>query len=78
MVGSCKTNKVKGAGKLAPVAKDKGDAVVNLEEWRVWRMEDFNDTPRVPLVNVQSFVNAFYYLVLNVIYEIWATSSDQM
>ena len=36
-------------------------------------MDDFDDTPRVPLVNVRSYANACYYLVLNIMYEIWAT-----
>ena len=61
---------MKGAGKLALVATDKGDAVANLEAWGEWRMEAFDDTPGVLLVNVGSFVNACCYLVLSIIYEI--------
>ena len=73
VVGSGKAKKVKGTGKSAPVATDKGDAVANLEAWRDWRMEAFEDTPRAPLVNVRYFVNACYYLVLSIIHEISAT-----
>merc|ERR1719429_761521 len=36
-------------------------------------MEAFDDTPGVLLVNVRSYVNACYYLVLSIIYEICAT-----
>ena len=59
--------------KSAPVATDKGDAVANLEEWRDRKMEDCDDTPRVNLVNVRSYVITCRYLVLNVVREIWAT-----
>ena len=38
VVGGGKAKKVKGAGKSAPVATDKGDAVANLEAWRECRM----------------------------------------
>ena len=61
VVGSGKAKKVKGAGKSALVATDKGDAVANVEAWRDWRMEDFDDTPRVLSVNVRSHVNVCYY-----------------
>ena len=57
------------------MATDKGDAVANLEVWGDWRMEAFDDTPGVLLVNVRSYVNACYYLILSVIYEIRATIS---
>ena len=77
MAGSDKAKKVKGTGKSAPVATDKGDAVANLDEQGDWRMEGFDDTPRVTLLNVRSNVNACYYLVLNVFYEIWATINLQ-
>merc|ERR1712012_1388222 len=74
VVGSGKAKKVKGSSKSAlPVATDKGDAVANLEAWGDWRMEAFDDTPGVLLVNVRSYVNACYYLVLSIIYEICAT-----
>merc|ERR1712107_243414 len=71
VVGSGKAKKVKGSSKSAlPVATDKGDAVANLEAWGDWRMED---TPGVLLVNVRSYVNACYYLILSIIHEICAT-----
>eukprot|EP00450_Noctiluca_scintillans_P029453 CAMPEP_0194549464 /NCGR_PEP_ID=MMETSP0253-20130528/95220_1 /TAXON_ID=2966 /ORGANISM="Noctiluca scintillans" /LENGTH=399 /DNA_ID=CAMNT_0039396893 /DNA_START=22 /DNA_END=1219 /DNA_ORIENTATION=- len=74
VVGSGKAKKAKGAGKSAlPVATDKGDAVANLEAWGDWRVEAFDDTPGVLLVNVRSYVNACYYLILSIIYEICAT-----
>merc|ERR1712136_340768 len=64
----------KGSAKSAlPVATDKGDAVANLEAWGDWRMEAFDDTPGVLLVNVRSYVNACYCLILSIIYEICAT-----
>ena len=53
---------------------DKGDAVANLEAWRDWRIEAFDDTPGVFLVNVRSYVNAGYYLILSIICEICATN----
>ena len=73
VAGSGKAKKMKGAVKSAPVATDKGDALANLEAWGDWRMEAVDDTPRVLLVNVRSCVNACYYLVLSIIYEICAT-----
>ena len=67
-------NKPKGAAKSAlPVATDKGDAVANLEAWGDWRIEAFDDTPGVLLVNVRSYVNAGYDLILSIICEICAT-----
>ena len=74
VVGSGKAEKAKGAAKSAlPVATDKGDAVANLEPWGDWRIEAFEDTPGVLLVNVRSYVNAGYYLILSIISEICAT-----
>merc|ERR1712136_386970 len=74
VVGNGKAKKAKGAAKSAlPVATDKGDPVANLEVWGDWRMEAFDDTPGVLLVNVRSYVNACYYLILSIIYEICAT-----
>ena len=65
VVGNGKAKKAKGAAKSAlPVATDKGD----LEAWGDW-----DDTPGVLLVNVRSYVNAYYYLILSIIYEICAT-----
>ena len=57
----------------ALVATDKGDAVAHLEVWGGWRTEDWDDTPRVNLVIVRSYVSAGHHLVLNVTHEIWAT-----
>merc|ERR1719240_2479016 len=74
VVGNGKAKKAKGSSKSAlPVATDKGDPVANLEAWGDWRMEAFDDTPGVLLVNVRSYVNACYYLILSIIYEICAT-----
>ena len=71
VVGNGKAKKAKGAAKSAlPVATDKGDPVANLEAWGDWKMEAFDDTPEVLLVNVRSYVNACYYLILSIIYEI--------
>ena len=62
VVSNGKEKRAKGAAKLAmPVATDKGDPVANLEAWRDWRMEAFDDTPGVLLVNVRSYVNACYF-----------------
>ena len=36
-------------------------------------MEDCDDTPRVSLVNLRSYVSACHYLVLNVIHDIWVS-----
>ena len=59
VVGNGKAKMAKGAAKSAlPVATDKGDRVANLEAWGDWRMEAFDDTPGVLLVNVRSYVNA--------------------
>ena len=74
VVGSGKAKKTEGAGKSAPVATDKGYANANLEEQGDRRMEDCDDTPRVILVSVRSYVSACHYLVLNVIHEIWPTN----
>ena len=74
VAGSGKAKMAKGSAKSALlVATDKGDAVANLEAWRDWRMEAFDDTPGVLLVNVRSHVNACYYLVLSISYEICTT-----
>ena len=73
VVGSGKAKKAKGAAKSALlVATDKRDAVANLEAWRDWSIEAFDDTPGVLLVNVRSYVNAGYYLILSIICEICA------
>ena len=73
VVGNGKANKAKGAAKSAlPVATDKGDPVAHLEAWGDWRMEAFDDTPGVLLVNVRSYTNACYFLILSIIYEICA------
>ena len=70
VVGNGKAKKEKGAAKSSlPVATDKGD----LEDWGDWRMEAFDDTPGVLLVNVRSYVNACYFLILSIICEICAT-----
>ena len=62
VVGNGKAIKAKGAAKSGLlVATDKGDPVANLEAWGDWRVEDFDDTPGVLLVNVRSYVNACYY-----------------
>ena len=64
VVGSGAAKKAKGAVKSAlPVATDKCDAVANLEAWGDWKIEAFDDTPGVLLVNVRSYVNAGYYLI---------------
>ena len=74
VAGSGMAKMAKGSAKSALlVATDKGDAVANLEAWRDWRMEAFDATPGVLLVNVRSHVNACYYLVLSISYEICAT-----
>ena len=36
-------------------------------------MEAFDDTPGVLLLNLRSYVDACYYLILSIIYEICAT-----
>ena len=73
VVGSGKAKKAKGAAKSSlPVATDQGDAVANLEAWGDWRMEAFDDTPGVLLLNLRSHVNACHYLIFS-IYEICAT-----
>ena len=33
VIGSGKAKKVKGVGKSAPVATDKGEAIANLDQW---------------------------------------------
>ena len=74
VVGNGKAKKAKGAAKsVLPVATDKGDPVANLEAWGDWRMEAFDDTPGVLLVNVRSYVNACYNSILDIIYGICAT-----
>ena len=74
VVGNGKAKKAKGAAKSAlPVATDKGVPVANLEAWGDWRMEAFDDTPGVLLVNVRSYVNACYYLILSIIHAVCAT-----
>ena len=74
VVGNGKAKKAKGAAKSTlPVATDKGDPVANLEARGDWKMEAFDDTPEVLLMNVRSYVNACYYLLLSIIYEICAT-----
>ena len=74
VAGSGKAKMAKGSAKSALlVATDKCDAVANLDAWRDWRMEAFDDTPGVLLVNVRSHVNACYYLVLSISYEVCAT-----
>ena len=74
VVGSGEAKKAKGAAKSALlVATDKRDAVANLEVWGDWGIEAFDDTPVVLLVNVRSYVNAGYYLILSIISEICAT-----
>ena len=35
-----------------PVATDMGDPVAHMEAWGDWRMEAFDDTPGVLLVDV--------------------------
>ena len=68
IIGFVGNGKAKGAAKSAlPVATDKGDTVANLEAWGDWRMEVFDNTPGVLLVNVRSYVNACYYLILDII-----------
>ena len=55
VAGSGKAKMAKGSAKSALlVATGKGDAVANLEAWRDWRMEAFDDTPGVLLVTVRS------------------------
>ena len=39
-------------------------------------MEAFDDTPGLLLLNLRSYVNACYYLILSIIYEICATISS--
>ena len=74
VVDSGKAKKAKGSAKSALlVATDKGDAVANLEAWGYWRMEAFDGTLGVLLVNARSYVNACYFLVLSIINEICAT-----
>ena len=74
VVGSGKAKKAKGVAKSSlPVATDQGDAVANLEAWGDWRMEAFDDTPGVLLLNLRSYVNACCYLIFSIIYEICAT-----
>ena len=69
VVGNGKAKKAKGAAKLALlVATGEGDSVATLEAWRDWRMEALDDTTGVLLVNVRSYVNAGYYLILDIIY----------
>ena len=73
VLGSGKAKKAKGAAKSAlPVATDQGDAVANVEAWGDWRMEAFDDTPEVLLLNLRSYVNACHFLIFS-IYEICAT-----
>ena len=56
---AARRKKAKGAAKWSlPVATDQGDAVANLEAWGDWRMEAFDDTPGVLLLNLRSYVNA--------------------
>ena len=75
VVGNGKAKKAKGAAKSAlPVATDKGDPIANLEAWGDWRMETFDDTPGVLLVNVRSYVNACFHSILDNIYGICATT----
>ena len=70
VVGNGKAKNAKGAAKSAlPVATDKGDSVA----WGDWRMEAFDDTPGALLVNIRSYVNACYYLILSIIHAICAT-----
>ena len=74
VVGNGKAKKAKGAAKSTLlVATDQGDAVANLEAWGDWRMEAFDDTPGVLLLNLRSYVNACCYLIFSIIYEICAT-----
>ena len=74
VVGSGKGKKAKGAAKSSlPVATDHGDAVANLEAWGDWRMEAFDDTPGVLLLNLRSYVNACCNMMFSIIYEICAT-----
>ena len=70
VVGSGKAKKAKSA---LLVATDQGDAVANFEAWGDWRMEAIDDTPRVLLLDLRSYVHACYYLILSIIYEICAT-----
>ena len=74
VVGSGEAKKAQGAAKsVLPVVTDEGDAVANLEVWGNWRIEAFDDTPVVLLVNVRSYVNASYWLILSIICDICAT-----
>ena len=64
VVGSGKAKKAKGAAKSSlPVATDQGDAVANLEAWGDWRIKAIDDTPRVLLLNLRSYVDVGCYLV---------------
>ena len=66
VVGNGKAEKAQGAAKSdLPVATDTGDTVANLEAWGDWRMEAFDDTPGVLLMNVRSYMYACYFLILD-------------
>ena len=61
IIGFVVSGKAKGAARSAlPVATDKGDPVANLEARGDWRMEAFDDTPGVLLVNVRSLPVLFH------------------
>ena len=75
VVGNDKAKKAKGAAKSAlPVATDKGDPIANLEAWGDWRMEAFDDTPGVLLVNDRSYVKRL--LLFNSRHHLWDLCHD--
>jgi len=68
-----------GGAAKAPVQKDKGSVLANHQAWghldgsSNWRIEGMDDNPGVFLINVAAYVNATWYLLLSVLYEVCAT-----
>merc|ERR1712066_226819 len=69
----------KAGGGAAPARKDKGSVLANHQAWghldgsENWRLEGLIDNPGVLLVNVAAYLNATWYLLLAILYEVCAT-----
>ena len=61
------TGVAKAVGNVIPELKDRDGTNLG------WRMEAFDDTPGLLLLNLRSYMIACHYLILSIIYEICAT-----
>merc|ERR1712151_91934 len=71
--------KAGGGGTKVPARQDKGGLLANHQAWghlegtENWRLQGLIENPGVLLVNVAAYLNATWYLLVAVLYEVCAT-----